>query len=70
MYEVITWPEIQNYMDKEGFEENAYLVNDEQGIEDFGSSAYFVDVDWLNEVDEKFKSLSENDKGVIADLQA
>lgn len=24
-----------------------YLVNDDKGIEDFGSSAYFVDVQWL-----------------------
>ena len=47
-YVVISWPDSQDLMDKEGFRENSYLVNDEQGIEDFGSSAYFVDEDWLN----------------------
>ena len=47
-YVVVTFPEVQHLMDKEGFEENAYLINDEHGIEEFGSSAYFVDEDWLN----------------------
>lgn len=49
-YVPICWPEIQYYMDEPGFEENSYLINDEQGLEDFGSSAYFVDEDWLNEL--------------------
>ena len=49
-YVVITWPDIQYYMDIEGFDENSYLVNDEQGLEDFGSSAYFVDEEWLEEL--------------------
>lgn len=47
MYTVIQWPEIQAYMDIPGFRENSYLINDEKGMEDFGSSAYFVDVKWL-----------------------
>ena len=51
-YVVVTWPESQDLMDKEGFFENSYLVNDERGIEDFGSSAYFVDEDWLDEVED------------------
>ena len=48
-YVVVTWPDSQNLMDREGFRENSYLVNDDKGIEDFGSSAYFVDEDWLAE---------------------
>jgi stage V sporulation protein AE len=32
----------------EGFKENSYLINDEKGIEEFGSSAYFVNTKWLN----------------------
>lgn len=52
-YVVISWPEIQNYMDLDGFEENSYLVNDDKGIDDFGSSAYFVDEDWLDSLDEE-----------------
>lgn len=45
-YEVIDWPEIQYYMDKEGFEDNATLItpNESMGI---GSSTYLVKVEWL-----------------------
>lgn len=46
-YEVITWPEVQELMELDGFRENSYLINDEKGMEDFGSSAYFVSVNWL-----------------------
>jgi hypothetical protein len=46
-YEVVCWPEIQFLFGEEGFEQNAYLINDEKGIDDFGSSAYFVNSDWL-----------------------
>lgn len=45
---VIQWPEIQELMDIEGFEENSYLVNDEKGMDAFGSSAYFVREHWYN----------------------
>lgn len=47
MYTVVQWPEIQEFMVLEGFNEHAYLVNDAKGMEDFGSSAYFVEYDWL-----------------------
>lgn len=47
MYTVITWPDIQELMVEDGFREHSYLVNDEQGMIDFGSSAYFVDIEWL-----------------------
>lgn len=58
-YVVISWPEIQNYMDLDGFEENSYLVNDDKGIEDFGSSAYFVDEDWLDSLEENAVNVGE-----------
>lgn len=45
---VVTWPDSQDLMDREGFRENSYLINDNKGIKDFGSSAYFVNEDWLN----------------------
>ena len=48
-YVIVTWPESQDLMEKPGFRENSYLVNDDKGIEDFGSSAYFVDEEWLAE---------------------
>ena len=47
----VGWPEIQDLMMVEGFDDNAYLINDDKGMDDFGSSAYFVDVDWMNEHD-------------------
>lgn len=45
-YEIIDWPEIQYYMDKEGFKENATLItpNENMGI---GSSTYLVKIEWL-----------------------
>jgi hypothetical protein len=47
-YEIIVWPEIQELMELDGFEDNSYLINDEKGLEEFGSSAYFVNSNWLN----------------------
>lgn len=46
-YTIIGWPEIQAFMDLEGFDENATLIepNDSMGID---SSTYLVSVDWLN----------------------
>ncbi len=46
-YEVVTWPDVQLLMDLDGFYENSYLVNDDAGMKDFGSSAYFVNTKWL-----------------------
>ncbi len=55
MYVVVTWPEVQELMELDGFRENSYLVNDDKGLEDFGSSAYFVDIQWLNEVNDNYE---------------
>lgn len=44
---VVEWPQCQELMDLPGFEENSYLINDEKGLDDFGSSAYFVNEKWL-----------------------
>ena len=50
-YEVIGWPDIQDIMELDGFEENAALIepNDNMGI---GSSTYLVNVEWLNSLEE------------------
>lgn len=54
LYRVITWPEIQDLMVEDGFKEHSYLINDNKGMEDFGSSAYFVDTDWYQDlIDER-----------------
>ena len=48
-FEVVCWPESQTLMGIDGFDENAYLVNDDKGLLEFGSSAYFVNRRWLEE---------------------
>jgi hypothetical protein len=48
---IIQWPEIQDLMDKEGFDTNASLANDEWCLEEYGSSAYFVNKQWLSKVE-------------------
>ena len=50
-YIVIQWPEIQLYMNCEGFREHAFLINDEYGMDTFGSSAYFVEEAWAKEAE-------------------
>ena len=48
-FEVVCWPESQMLMELDGFEENSYLVNDDKGMLEFGSSAFFVNRKWLEE---------------------
>lgn len=48
-FEVVCWPESQMLMELDGFEENSYLVNDDWGLLEFGSSAFFVNKKWLEE---------------------
>ena len=50
---IITWPEIQNYMDKPGFEENSCLINEEPFFSESGSSAYFVKESWVEEANKQ-----------------
>lgn len=50
VFEVVTWPDSQALMDYRGWDSNSYLINDDKGLEVFGSSAYFVDSAWLNKV--------------------
>lgn len=48
---IVPWPEIQELMTKEGFDLNASLANDEWVLEEYGSSAYFVNKQWLSKVE-------------------
>lgn len=43
----IGFPEIQEYMELEGFDENSYLINDDKGLDKFGPGAYFVSEKWI-----------------------
>ena len=48
---VIQWPEVQELMTKEDFFLNASLANDAWALEKYGSSAYFVNKQWLSKVE-------------------
>lgn len=52
-FEIIGWPDIQYFMDTDGFEENTTLINPNDNI-GIGSSTYLVSIDWL-------KAFSENE---------
>lgn len=45
-FKIIGWPDIQAFMDLDGFDDNATLIepNDEMGI---GDCTYLVDKEWL-----------------------
>lgn len=46
-YEIIEWPDIQAFMELDGFKENSTLIepNESMGI---GSSTYLVKKEWLD----------------------
>lgn len=48
---IITFPAIQELMELKGFEENCCLINDEYFLSKYGSSAYFVNYNWLTNID-------------------
>ena len=45
---VIAWPDIQDLMDKTGFDNNSLLINDGKLYEEYGDSAYMVRESWLD----------------------
>lgn len=49
-FEVIEWPEIQELMDKEGFEDNTALINSNENLGIY-SSTYLVSKKWLREIE-------------------
>lgn len=54
-YIVVTFPESHELMHERGFDKNSYFINDEDGIKDFGFSAYFVKEKWYKKIMEKRK---------------
>lgn len=57
---IVTWSDnIQFFMEQEGFRENSYLINDEKGLDDFGSSAYFIRKSWYSENEPKLLTTQE-----------
>lgn len=48
-YTIVCWPYTQELMTNIGFHKNACLINDELFVDQYGSSAYFVNKKWLKE---------------------
>ena len=48
---VVQWPEVQELMVKEDFYNNASLAVSAWAMEEYGSSAYFVNKQWLSKVE-------------------
>ena len=47
-YVIVQFPEIQFLMERDGFNENCCLINDEYFLSLYGNSAYFVNENWLH----------------------
>ncbi len=60
IFTVILWPEIQDLMDMNGFDENSCLINDDPLLSEYGSSAYFVRTSWLEQIDLQTNILKPN----------
>lgn len=62
-FEIITWSESQSLFEMEGFENHAFLINDEEGLEMYGSSAYVVDCEWYYSFKKDHEEIAiENDE--------
>ena len=48
VFVVVTWPDVQDLMELEGFRENSILINESPLYVEFGYSAYLVRNSWLN----------------------
>ena len=48
-YKLISWPEVQELMEREGFQEHSSLAYE---TDKFGSQAYFIELQWLKEINE------------------
>ena len=47
LFTVVTWPESQELLEIEGFEENSILINDGPLYDQYGDATYLVAVDFL-----------------------
>ena len=45
---IITWPDSQDYMDEEWWDEHAELISDKVGLAIYGSSAFIVPNEFIN----------------------
>ena len=54
-YVVITWPDIQDLMEHDDFNDNACLITDDPFIQEYGSSAYFVRESWIDVLEQEMR---------------
>jgi len=47
LFVIVTWPESQYFIDRD----DCYLICDDKGVEEFGSSAYFVPLSVIKDVE-------------------
>lgn len=50
---VVTWPEVQELFELEGWQENSLLINDMPIYSQYGSSSYMVRESWLRKQEGK-----------------
>jgi len=65
----VEWPESQNYMNENWFEEEAELINSEPLLSIYGVSAYLIPRERLIEVDERREreEAEKEDTGTLSD---
>ena len=49
LFTVVTWPESQVLMDLPDFRKYCHLINDSEGLSQFGPQAYMCEISWLKE---------------------
>lgn len=57
---ILQWPESQEIIGKKGMENHCALINDEIGLEIFGSSSFIVDNEWFSHIGE-YEDMSEEE---------
>ena len=50
MFVVVMWPDVQEYQDLDGFDDNSVLINDGPLLGEYGGSAYMVRCNWLMDI--------------------
>ena len=65
-YGVCEFPDVQFFMEEDWFEEEAILINSEEGLDMFGSSAYMIPIERLkpkfytkNDIIDLLRSMSQ-----------
>ena len=68
---VVTWPEVQELFELEGWQENSLLINDMPIYSQYGSSSYMVRESWLRKQEGKLpiEETISNPESVIQQME-